>query len=373
MKIRFMLFLLTFGVLLTGPARAELPPLEGDITVEAESYGSSREDALLKAKREAVSSGIGTVLISQTEVKNFILQKDMVLTKTVGAVKNYQVLQEKQEGDTWFVKISAVVSMGSIRQDLAALKILLESMDKPRMMVLVQEDGGSKIAETAIIDYLTSKDFELVDAAAVAALQKKDEALIKKATEGDPVAAAKIGAANGAEYVIVGKVVKSVAQNQMLSDSGIKSGQASITAKVVNASNARIIASKSAKAAAAHISDESAKEEASEKAARNLMDQELFEKIVASFQDTVNNGTTLDVVIDKVADFQTQKAVTGVISGLEVASVNKRGFGEGRLELSVVFRGTADSFAEAVDGKAVKGKKLTVTNVTGSKIQLTLR
>lgn len=373
MKLRFVLLLLTMGLLLAGPVRAGMPPLEGDVTVEAESYGASRDDALLKAKREAVSTGIGTVLISQTEIKNFVLQKDMILTKTVGAVKNYQVLQEKQDKDGWFVKISAVVSMASIRQDLAALKILLESMDKPRMMVLIQEDGGSKIAETAIIDYLTSKEFELVDAAAVAALQKHDEALIKKATEGDPVAAAKLGAANGAEYVIVGKVIKSVAQNQMLSDSGIKSGQASITAKVVNASNARIIASKSAKAAAAHISDESAKEEASDKAARNLMDQELFEKIVSSFQDTVNNGTTLAVVVENVADFQAQKAVTGVISGLEVVSVNKRGFGGGKLELSVVFKGSADSFAEAVDGKPVKGKKLTVINVTGSKIMMALR
>jgi hypothetical protein len=368
-----MLLLLTIGLFLAGPVRAGMPPLEGDITVEAESYGSSREDALLKAKREAVSTGIGTVLISQTEVKNFILQKDMVLTKTVGAVKSFHILEEKQEKDAWFVKISAVVSMASIRQDLAALKILLESMDKPRMMVLVQEDGGSKAAETAIIDYLTTKEFDLVDAAAVAALQKKDEALIKKATEGDPVAAAKLGAANGAEYVIVGKVTKSVAQNQMLSDSGIKSGQASITAKVVNASNARIIASKSAKAAAAHISDESAKEEASDKAARNLMDQELFEKIVSSFQDTVNNGTTLDVQVANVPDFQSQKAVTAAISALEVASVNKRGFGDGKLDLSVVFRGTADSFADAVDGKPVKGKKLTVVNVTGSKIMIALR
>jgi len=372
-KLRFILLLLTLGLLLAGPVRAGMPPLEGDVTVEAESYGTSREDALLKAKREAVSTGIGTVLISQTEVKNFILQKDFVLTRTVGAVKSYQVLQEKQDKDGWFVKISAVVSMASIRQDLAALKILLESMDKPRMMVLVQEDGGSKMAETAIIDYLTSKDFDLVDAAAVAALQKHDEAMIKKATEGDPVAAAKLGAANGAEYVIVGKVTKSVSKNQMLSDSGIVSGQASITAKVVNASNARIVASKSASAAAAHISEESAKEEASDKAARKLMDQELFEKIVASFQDTVNNGTTLDVAIENVADFQAQKAVTGVISGLEVASVNKRGFGAGKLELSVVFKGSADTFAEAVDGKAVKGKKLTVINVTGSKILIALR
>lgn len=371
MKFRVMLCLVLY--LITAlPALAGTPPPDGDITVEAESYGTSRDDALLKAKREAVSSGIGTVLISETEVKNFILQKDLVLTRTIGAVKSYKVLKEGKEPDGFYVRISAVVSLASIKQDLAALKILLESMDKPRMMVLIQEEGG-KAAETAVDDYLKEKEFELVDAASVAALMNKDDALIRKATEGDPVAAAKLGAANGAEYVIVGKVVKSVMQNDLLGSAGMKSGQASLSAKVVNASNARIIASKSATGSAVHISEETAKEQATDKAARNLMDRELFEKIVASFQDTINNGMTLDVTVENVGDYSTQKEVSRVIGNLEVSSVNKRGFGGGKLQLSVVFRGSADSFAEAVDGRKVKDKKMAVTSVAGSKVVIALR
>jgi hypothetical protein len=51
---------------------AEIP--EDNITVEAEGYGLSKDDALLKAKRNAVEKGIGTVLMSQAEVRNFELQ-----------------------------------------------------------------------------------------------------------------------------------------------------------------------------------------------------------------------------------------------------------------------------------------------------------
>lgn len=345
---------------------------EGDITVEADGYGTSKNDALLNAKREAVSSGIGTFLISETEVKNFILQKDMILTQTVGAVKSYKIIAEAQDGDTYNVKISAVVSMASIKQDLVALKILLESMDKPRMMVVISEENGNA-AETAILDYLNEKEFELVDPAAVAALMNKDEALIRKATEGDPVAAAQLGAANGAEYVVVGKVGKSTAENKLLGDAGMVSGQASITAKVVNCSNARIIASKSARGSAAHISVETAQTKAAEQAARKLMDDKLFEKIIASFQDTVNNGMTLEVTVVDVPDYQAQKGVQSLIRGLEVASVNKRGFGKGELKLSVVFRGNADGFADLVDGKVVNGKRLSVINVTGSQIKIKLQ
>ncbi len=44
---------------------------DGDIRVQAEGFGMSKDDALLKAKRDAVEKGIGTVLISHTEINNF--------------------------------------------------------------------------------------------------------------------------------------------------------------------------------------------------------------------------------------------------------------------------------------------------------------
>lgn len=343
------------------------------ITVEAEAYGSSRGDALLKAKREAVSQGIGTVLVSETEIKNFILQKDRVLTRTIGSVLSYKVLQEKKEGpEEYFIKIRAVVSTASIRQDLAALKILLESMNKPRMMVLVKEENGRN-AETAILDYLSEKGFDLVDAAATAALMAKDDDLITRATKGDPVAAARIGADNGAEYVLVGTVTKSLGKNGMLADVGMVSGQATITARVINCSNARVVASKSARAAAAHISGDTAMSTAADKAARELMDRKLFEKIVASFQDTVNNGVTLEVEVRSIPDYRTQKAVRKALEIDGVASVAKRSFGNGALKLSVTFRGNADTFADGIDGRAVGSRKLVVTDVTGNRLVINLK
>ena len=345
---------------------------DDDITIEAEGYGATQEASLLAAKREAVSSGIGTVLISETEVENFTLKKDLVLTRTVGAVRSYKVLYKGLDGSSYRTKISAVVSMSTIKDDLAALKILLESMDKPRMMVLISEEG-SNAAETAILDFLKQKEFELVDAAAVAALLEKDEKLIRKATEGDPVAAAQLGAVNGAEFVIVGKVVKSNAANKLLAEAGMVSGQANITARVVNCSNAAIIASKSARSAAAHIDLKIAQEKASDKAARKLMDRQLFETIVSAFQDMVNNGMTIDVTVENVDDYKTQKAVQEVIGKANVTSVSKRGFGGGKLKLTVVFRGSADSFAEDMDGKTVMGRRMAVTGIAGSRVSINLQ
>lgn len=373
MKFKVALFLpvLLIG-LFTLPLCAET--IDGDIIVESDGFGISKKDALLKAKREAVEIGIGTILYSQTEIKNFELQKDVILTKTVGSVKKYDILHlEKKSDNTFYVKIQAVVSLAGIKADLAALKILLESMDKPRMMVVIREKNARN-AESAIIDYLTEKGVELVDPTVVAALMNKNDQLIKRAAEGDPSAAAKIGTSNGAEYILVGKVTKSTGDNALLKESGLISGQAGITAKVVNCSNGKIIASKSTNSAAAHISEKTARDLAAEKVGKKLMDQQLFEAIVTSFQDMVNNGMPLDVTIKQVSNFKTQKALRQTLGNLSgVVSVTKRSFGNGRLKLTIFYKGSADSFCEVVDGKSFHEKKLSVIDTAGSRVVILLK
>ncbi len=373
MKLKFAVFLYVFYTVSCATLLSAETP-NGDIIVESNGYGLSESDALLKAKREAVEIGIGTILYSQTEIKNFELQKDVILTKTVGSVKKYDILhQEKKPDNTFYLKIQAVVSLASIKADLAALKILLESMDKPRIMVVIKETNGQN-AESAIIDYLADKEFGLIDITVVAALMKKNDQLIKRAAEGDQTAAAKIGASNGAEYILVGKVTKSLGSNALLKESGLVSGQATITAKVVNCSNGKIIASKSARSAAAHISEDVARDLAAGKAGKKLMDKELFEAIVTSFQDMVNNGIPLDVTIEQVANFKMQKALMHKVSNLSnVVSVNKRSFGKERLKLTVLYKGNADSFSEAVDGKSFQEKKLSVINIEGSRVVILVK
>ncbi len=347
--------------------------LSGDKTITAEGSGASKQDALLQAKRAAIEEGIGVVLSSQTEVENFMLKKDKVITQSFGSVRSYTAIKEELKGDTWHVKISAVVSLDSITADLMALKILLVSMDKPRTMVLIQEEGGQNV-ESTIIDYLQSKGFDLVDPAQTAALMAKDDPFIRKAVEGDPVAAAKLGAENGAEYVVVGTVRKSLLANEVIKDTGMKSGQANLTVKVVNCSNGRIVATKSATGAAVHIADDIAKSQAAAKAATTLMDKKLFEAIVTSFQDTVNNGANYEIVISGVKSYGLQKSASKVLEDTEgVVSVSKRSFGSGKLELSVVFKGSVETFCDRVDSKVVDDAKLAVTNVAGNRIALNLQ
>ena len=90
-------------------------------------------------------------------------------------------------------------------------------------------------------------------------------------------------------------------------------------------------------------------------------------------RDHVGLYLALEVTVENVPDYKTQKAVQNLIKDLEVSAVSKRGFGNGELKLSVVFRGNADGFADMVDGKKVMKKKLSVIDIAGSQIKIKLQ
>lgn len=355
----------------------------GDITVVADAIGAGKNDALLRAKRNAVMNGIGHVVISETEVSQFILQKDKIITQTMGAVKTYRVLESKQATDgTYEVKIEAVVSLADISKDLAAMQILLESMDKPRVMILVDEQiGGSRTTncETALADRLLEYKFNLVDPAMVAALLDRGDDLISRAVAGDKGAAVQIGVANGAEVVIAGRVKTSMADPLY----NMKSAQADIAIQAISCAGGNIIASKNVHAAAIQITDAAAQAEAVKKAALKVIENtsdgkvvtSLFDKIVGSWQDTVNNGMVIRVVVENVASFKTCKAVMKTLDALgnDFVSVAQRGWQKPVLNLEVTYKGLPEMLAEAIDGKPVPGMgTLSVTNLMAGSVSVEL-
>jgi hypothetical protein len=159
-----------------------------------------------------------------------------------------------------------------------------------------------------------------------------------------------------------------------LKESGMVSGQATISAKVVNCSTAKVVAANSTSSAAVHVAADAAQAQATAKAAAKLMDRKLFETIVASFQDMINNGIALDITVENVSSFKAQKAVRKFIADLtDVVSVSKKAFGNGQLQLAVVFKGNADTFSERVDGQRILDQRLAITAIVGSRVTIHLQ
>ncbi|MBN1129851.1 MAG: hypothetical protein JXA71_12740 [Chitinispirillaceae bacterium] len=380
MQIRLMTVLILFVSFTLASAGKTPKPSSGDIKVEAEGIGQNPSEAMLNAKRAAVEKGIGTVLQSETEIKNFMVNKDVILTRTVGAVKSVTKISESKGPDGAItVTIKAVVSKQKINDDLMALRILLESMDKPRVMVLMKESNmkdsaaSGSLAETAIINFLTEKGFSLVDQAAVEQLKKQEQA--QQALNGNAAAAAAVGAKAGAEMIITGNAVSRVAKGVSKKLGGMQSCQADVSLKVINCANAGIVTAKTEHAATAHVNPVSGGAKAIAAATKKLLDRHLLEKIVASWQDRINNGMPLAVTVSDVKTFKTSKAVIDGLPAMSpsVVTVTKRSWNQstGLLDLEVLYKGTCDGFCESVDGKKLSdGATLQVTGSASGSARL---
>jgi hypothetical protein len=352
-----------------GGGNESLEPVE----VDAEGMGRNSNEAMTNAKRAAVEKGIGTLIHSETEIKNFMVKKDEVFARTEGAVKSLSVISETTGPDgAVTVKIKAIVSKQQINDDLMALHILLESMEKPRVMVLVREDNvhdissSGNVAENEVINFLTQKGFSLVDPTAVKQLKAQEQ--VQQALEGNEAAAAAIGTQVGAEVVITGSAVSRVAEDLSVNLGGMKSCQADVSLKVISCATAAVITAKSEHAAAVHISPVSGGAKAIGLAVQKLLDQHLFEKIVATWQDQINNGMPLRVTVSNVQSFKTSKAIMDGIPALSrgVVRVTKRDWNQatGILELEVLYKGNCDGFCSAIDNRKVS--EGSVISVTGS-------
>ena len=60
--------------------------------IEVEGTGASKQAAILDAKRMAVEQVVGVYLMSLTQVKDFIIKNDTIMTQSAGFIKSYQVI-----------------------------------------------------------------------------------------------------------------------------------------------------------------------------------------------------------------------------------------------------------------------------------------
>jgi hypothetical protein len=353
-----------------------------ELTAEGTGMGTNKDEALMAAKRDAIEKGIGMVLLSQTEIQNFMVQRDMVVTKTIGAVKSYEVVSETRTPDNLFEeKIKAVLSRSAMREDLAAFKILIESMDKPRVMVIVNENNvgnaepTNQASETAIVQFLRDPyEFDVVDPQVVAQLKQQQKV---SSVDADAAAAAKIGVKYGAEVIITGSAVARTAEGLSQNLGGMVSVQADVTLKAINCTTGRVIGSASAHAAKVHLSPNTAGTQAIAKASDTAV-KSLLDVIIKEWQNQLNNGTAITLNVKGVTSFRLKSAIVSTIGGIAgVGAVHERAWDaeSSTLEIDVSYKGNVNGFCTHVDGFKFKSGSgsFAVSGVNGNAVTLTVQ
>jgi len=345
-----------------------------DRVVEAEGISAlSKKDAIREAQRAAVEQAVGVLIQSQTVIEDFEVKKDKIMSRTQGYVTRFTIIKETRIMDIFNVKINAVISLDKIQDDLVALGLLMDSMDRPKLMVLIEEkyigmdDLGMRLAETEISSLFAAKKFDLVDQAQLEQIKSMDKA--RQALRGNMAAAQSLGLNFGAQYVILGKaVVQDI--GEAFPGTGMKSLQASMQLKVLQTQSGLALGSVVKNGVAAHISPLTGATKALRISAQKAVD-DLLNTITMSWQDFLNNGAPLKLHFTGIKTFRQYKKVASAVDTLErVVSSKKEGWNKagGLLILDLRFKGNSEELAEMLDGMDLSGNQLEVVDFAPDRV-----
>lgn len=336
-------------------------------SVIGEGMAMSRDGALTAAKRDAVEKGVGVVVASETLVKNFQVADDRILSKANGFVKTYEELSAIQGPDgLWTVQITAEVTdiLDEVVKDQLAMELLLAWVRHPRFMILLDEqnidDRNSTVAATEIGRLLAEKGFDIISPSQIRALQQQDASLAN--IEGNSQQAASLGSQLGAEYVILGEASSKAVTHPLL---GTRlSGQANITARVIRADNAQILAQETFHGKSTHIDASTAGVGALKDAAADLTAY-LMAETVKRWSLEQSNARLLTLKISGLT-YQGRRVVTDFLANQVqgVQSVDQRSFSNGVVTLAVMFGGPNEDLGMQLDGRDLGGVLLQIVGET---------
>ena len=150
---------------------------EGVAAIQGNARDIARDAALEDAQKRAVEQAIGLLIDSQTQVENYQLISDKILSQTKGYIKRYSVSSETVDSGLLRVRINADVALGRLTEDLSGIGILLGRMHKPRTIIMIAEQNighewytwwwghqGAQtdigVVENTFMDVFTQKGFE---------------------------------------------------------------------------------------------------------------------------------------------------------------------------------------------------------------------
>ena len=136
-------------------------------TVEVEGRAPAdepmaRSQALADALREAVRTGAGVDLVSESQTKNFTLEFDRMFSRARGYVKKYEIISTGTSGDGFYVvKVKADVGEGMPdTNDKLTLQMMAREHQAPRVAIRIDEQIEEVKNGTLASDWLRNEATE---------------------------------------------------------------------------------------------------------------------------------------------------------------------------------------------------------------------
>ncbi|MCR4401167.1 MAG: hypothetical protein NUW12_00055 [Firmicutes bacterium] len=346
---------------------------EGVGAVTGGGVARARDEALRDAYRVAVEQGAGVSVASRTDMSDFTVFYDRVVSQAGGYVQSYQIV-----GDYWqtpdglvHVKIRARVVRGDIRSDVQALGILIDMMGNPTIMVLVDEKNlnsplATSIAETKLIERLSAVRYHLVDRRQVEAIKASDMA--KRAMQGDIEAAVTLGERFAADIVVFGDVNSKFLTSTRSGNFTFQSCMAFGTFRAVLTQTGQIIWAETPQATKAQLSADAAGLEAIAAVANDVASRLIWE-LPKRAGGGVSGGTrTIQLTVSGCSYTQANQIIQALKETRDTTAVYRRTFENNIAVIDIQTTGNVDDLAAALESFA--SPKVEIVMVTRDKIEV---
>jgi len=138
-------------------------------SVSAKGYGRTHKLSLNDAFKNAIENAVGIYIQSETEVRNYQLKKDRILSYAEGYIHRYKIINKYIDtNNDVVIEIDAIVSNQRLYDDLVLLQILQMMVGNPTILVFFesfkeQNPRYIKHAIYSINEYLLQYNYNIID------------------------------------------------------------------------------------------------------------------------------------------------------------------------------------------------------------------
>ena len=154
-------------------------------TVTDKGHGIARNDALNDARRNAIASGIGTRVQSETQMQDMVAVRDAVLTQTQGIVTNERIVSEGQKDGLYEVELEATVNKDSYEANVRTLSQMVGGI---RFLTIVNPELAAngelpdiyRFAVDRVNEYLLQKKYRVLESKRYFQILKATKSILGK-------------------------------------------------------------------------------------------------------------------------------------------------------------------------------------------------
>lgn len=352
----------------------------GEVAEVAGDRAATEAAVKREARRRAVEEGAGTLVQSNTIVRNYQMVSDEIATTAKGVISNEEWGDMKVNGGVASISLTAKVSPVAIEN---AICTVIKANHNPSIAFLFIEKSGDENqpwvtsqAERGLIESLLTEAF-LDNCFSIVESGVK---ITEVGANGDiPQSAINDAIKNsGAQWILAGtgKVTRVGAGQNVLGKGGMKSYSIMATGRLINAETNQVVVSASEQKTLLGISPGAAirgKPKGGNRVVDSLMNQ-FVSKIGERWASDLVNASKVSVTVHGIKNFAAAKKFSKTVeSSVANAQATRRSLKKGVAVYDIDVDGGADALAENIDGKKVGKFTIEVQEVTNGKVVLQLK